>query len=967
MPRESFDIKDFGAGLVTAYDSEDIPTDAASYEENVDGELDDGHLVGRKDDSVISTTYGLAAKSSAQIIEDSGKVDLLYQDGFHNTVSIVRDFGGGSPAKTDLLSGVDSNKDLSFTVNNREAHIGMGNGSADKPKWAGYLSSKFFGQEPSPDPVLVDAEVVGPQAFPFLYKTITDGTYLYGFGFQGDTVYKIKISDGSITLSPANTFVRLTAMIEEDATYFWVFDAGASTNGTVKRVKKADLTTDFITTCNAFTGAPAGFYITDMQTTTNLLWFAFYHPDPMSVIGTSSPEKLLFTIPKPAANGTATPTNRSPKLVSTGTGAGNFFSINLSGTVAATAFPQELFPLSLIKLDATHVGWAMRVRQPAIPGFQTVLYMDNGLAHTAVSGIIHEIPESQTAGAIVSLILFDNRTTQLLYTGFLYDGTNLFTSHDSHAYKIAVAANYTAGHVSDASSPSALATTYNEAVVYTTGGEVFLTRVAGTPGVDKIDAGFTTVTEVLGGGSVSLTVTDSTTDDVFQEHTTYYYKVCLVYDGYQYSPLSQASFSKTNGAAVTKGAHIVINVASMGVLNPRTSAIVVFKATSGDTSTQPETFFRVVDTVQLDDPRWVKAGISASLTFDDNEEKVGASYESQTGIPETLISTGVNYSLAASLNGQQFVGNCYKSDLPDASHMIFRSKTGRLDTFDWSTDFLRLPVIPTALAAFAGRLWVFSNNFLFRVNPQGLYVEDTYEGVGAFNQHSVVVTDQGMFWGDAHNVYWHNGQNFQPIGAAIRTSSGTNAQTINWVDTVANGLNYRPIAGYFKRKGYLVFLVSGAIAGSWTDGILAYHIMNKRWDFWTLPTSLNGSDLYAGMFSGQNGTLYVSYSDNLYSICASSTNLQCTWISKDFSADDPSQKKKYYKVKVGAVGTAVPTLYHIDDYTGTATAITLVSNVGTFTPPLRQRSFRLKVVYTSTDTSKIKNIAVLYRRMAGKR
>ena len=60
---------------------------------------------------------------------------------------------------------------------------------------------------------------------------------------------------------------------------------------------------------------------------------------------------------------------------------------------------------------------------------------------------------------------------------------------------------------------------------------------------------------------------------------------------------------------------------------------------------------------------------------------------------------------------------------------------------------------PVALSFFNNRVYAFSNNSMFRIEPNNFSIEHTYEGVGCIGKNSVVSFDMGMAWADYNNIY----------------------------------------------------------------------------------------------------------------------------------------------------------------------------------------------------------------------
>ena len=69
-----------------------------------------------------------------------------------------------------------------------------------------------------------------------------------------------------------------------------------------------------------------------------------------------------------------------------------------------------------------------------------------------------------------------------------------------------------------------------------------------------------------------------------------------------------------------------------------------------------------------------------------------------------------------------FVADTFHPKFDDTKNVVFRSKKqGRFSMFDWTSDYLAMPERPLALASFGGKLYVFTREKLYRVNPSSLF------------------------------------------------------------------------------------------------------------------------------------------------------------------------------------------------------------------------------------------------------
>jgi thymidine kinase len=117
------------------------------------------------------------------------------------------------------------------------------------------------------------------------------------------------------------------------------------------------------------------------------------------------------------------------------------------------------------------------------------------------------------------------------------------------------------------------------------------------------------------------------------------------------------------------------------------------------------------------------------------------SFESNAGYSSALTDLDMRYSLSAQLNNTHYVSNVSHPVLDEeGGNFIVKSLPYKFDLFDYSKDILRIPDKLTALQAFRGRLWAFTDSKIFIIEPNNMYIEDTMVGIGCAHQRSNVVT-----------------------------------------------------------------------------------------------------------------------------------------------------------------------------------------------------------------------------------
>ena len=391
----------------------------------------------------------------------------------------------------------------------------------------------------------------------------------------------------------------------------------------------------------------------------------------------------------------------------------------------------------------------------------------------------------------------------------------------------------------------------------------------------------------------------------FNTGMTLFYKVSFMYDGYQEGPLSDDFRVRTTAdlsADHGDGINVKINLRNLATFSKRISHINIYRshATTEGAHVTESGFYRIVDQIELnsgwaentdsaDNPTW---GNYRSRTVID-KNIAGASFEARTGITEALLNFTPNYTLSTQLNNQHFVADCYHPDLGDEfPNMMFKSQPYNFDQFDVTMDLLRLPTKPRAIVAFSGRIYAFSKNHTYRIEPNQFYIEDSFEGIGCFGKSAIAVSDYGMCFCDEKNIYLHDGRRPIPIGNAILKQSDTAVSNTNVGWQNANFSTIPTILFDSERNSFIV-LFKGADDNYYA---WAYNLQRKRWDLYDAPDFKAESS-----FVGPKGELFVpiaSVHKQLYHFLGSTTT-QRDWHyeTKKISLGSDTQKKMFYKIK----------------------------------------------------------------------
>lgn len=469
---------------------------------------------------------------------------------------------------------------------------------------------------------------------------------------------------------------------------------------------------------------------------------------------------------------------------------------------------------------------------------------------------------------------------------------------------------------------------------------------------------------------LTVSVTESTTNaDIEYDEQTYHYGFSVVYDEYQESPLyydkvgnnvlqhfKSHQHSSTNNP--TKGINVQITVDTTDTkFTKRITGIRVYRAISPLSTFLATGYYRLVKEIDVTaSTGWTTSGTDKIYTYTDKNDTASQSYDNNTGMPQSLDNFSVDYKLSTKINNSIFVANCYQPDigLQDSSSYIFKSKAYRPSMFDWANDYLRIEFIPTAITSFLGKLYVFGENRMLKINPNNMIVEDDFEGVGCLNQRSVLVSEYGMLIASDKSIYLHNGNTPAPISDVINEGS-----TYAWQNrdtTYDSFVLFEP-----KRNSFLVFFeTSSNEQCAW-----AFNISQQRWDLYTY------SNAFKGGYLNRDGEVVVSDSNSLERLFTSGTQKNFEWRSADLNMGSDSQRKIFFKVYVFGTGT-IDVQHSVDKaslssatsvdtsvLTNEANGITLPAGAG-------RKGKTISVKVSGGNGEKVDSIAIIMRKLSMK-
>ena len=289
-----------------------------------------------------------------------------------------------------------------------------------------------------------------------------------------------------------------------------------------------------------------------------------------------------------------------------------------------------------------------------------------------------------------------------------------------------------------------------------------------------------------------------------------------------------------------------------------------------------------------------------------------------------------------------------------------------------------------AITWFAGKIFAFDLNNMYRINLDNLVLEDTFEGVGCIGPDSIVVTDMGMFFCDYQGLYWHNGQKAENIGTPILKSSYgediTNVIETNpikdkkfsnhaWQDIshkIPPKIIYDPktISAFFcfqNAKSYNN--IEYTFNGAWK-----FNLTRKRLDLVQLPE-------IKGVLTGQRNDSYISGNQKLYRLTKSDIEREnYNFYSKKFDMGTGSEEKAFYSVKLGFNNKAAATRWiasssSVDLLTNEESTTININqkieqdnNVVVYKIPGSDRKAKWLKIHIHSASEEIDSISIVYRQ-----
>lgn len=367
------------------------------------------------------------------------------------------------------------------------------------------------------------------------------------------------------------------------------------------------------------------------------------------------------------------------------------------------------------------------------------------------------------------------------------------------------------------------------------------------------------------------------------DYYTKYYRISLMYDGYQESVLDKSVYSSSTNP-YKYGQKITIS-ALPNYLNHRISHINIYRGKAYDgNSSKADSEYVLIKSIPFNGDGWVDS-IDGYLkyTFRDNTGENFGSYEALTGISPEMSTNFLNYSISEECAGYLFVAQADNPEISNTDNYIFRSKAGKFNIFNWANEYCALPEKVTALQSYNNFLYAFSPANVYTINPNNLSIVDSMQGQGVLSNEGVISTDYGMFFADKYGVYVHNGKSSQLISRVIEYTNNTDLANFVW-SAIDWDSQHPKLAFDSQRKALLIFFEVSNNSYAWV-----YSVLQKRWDLWSFDNKVRA------VIQGKFGEIIAS-DGSLFQVGTGTTRKAWEFQSKKITAGFDTYEKQFKEV-----------------------------------------------------------------------
>lgn len=464
--------------------------------------------------------------------------------------------------------------------------------------------------------------------------------------------------------------------------------------------------------------------------------------------------------------------------------------------------------------------------------------------------------------------------------------------------------------------------------------------------------------------------------DNFEANTFYGLGVSYIYDGYKESPITRIPMGHYwfgFGNSLESWEQLTFKFFIQGfyqnVASSRITSIKFYVNTSGaendGTGVNQINSFKLIE--QLDIVNAIAADATLSYIGTDIGQQYnitisgfeGNLYTDESGLSEFQQSSTVHYEISCQHNSQLFVGNVYNPSAPDENwnNYIVRSIEFAYDVFNWSSNYIVMPNPLTAIASHSGRVYAFDEFNMYRINPDQLYIEDTFNGLGCKNQHSIISTEYGLFVANDTGVYVYNGQGVQHISKPIDFINSVDGYTTYGYKECARnyGDSFIPLLSFDSDKMCLVVFGN---YDSTNRRIWSYCLPNQSWFLQAVTGELHSIPAIRSITTSASNSVLAAYSNGIHELNRSDDLKIYQWVSKKLDMNEVNQVKKFRKVSVNGNNSGNAEIqYRIDDG-----IFTNLINLNSSSTASNGKKIQLQIKSSSSHTNvEIDDITIVYR------
>jgi len=166
---------------------------------------------------------------------------------------------------------------------------------------------------------------------------------------------------------------------------------------------------------------------------------------------------------------------------------------------------------------------------------------------------------------------------------------------------------------------------------------------------------------------IFATLGSSDPSGFFASDKTYFYRYALEYDGYQISTLAPLTSDGIVSTSGTVYGNITATIRAQGKAtndfsdfsNKRITGVLVFRAesTTSISPTLPQTEYRLVERIAIDDGSWINDAINYRYNYGYNDiGNEGSTFNVYSGISQEATSNFMSWGIGAMVDNYMFIG-----------------------------------------------------------------------------------------------------------------------------------------------------------------------------------------------------------------------------------------------------------------------------------------------------------------------